>query len=171
MAPGFDTVTEARAFARTEASDKLHTGPIAKTLADELYTTLPVLRRLPRRVDRITAALEQGRLGVNVRLFADERDRRFATDQLDQVLLTILAAAAGIIAAVVLGTTGGPTVTPTVSLLQVIGYNLLLVACVLALRVLSASSAVANSRRRQPDRPSGTALRPRVEWRPPSTDR
>ena len=38
-------------------------------------TLLPMLRRLPRRLDRIAGAVEQGRLGVEVRLFADERDR------------------------------------------------------------------------------------------------
>jgi hypothetical protein len=31
-----------------------------------------MLRRLPRRLDRIAGAAEQGRLGINVRLFADD---------------------------------------------------------------------------------------------------
>ena len=35
-----------------------------------------------------------------------------------------------------LGTPGGPMVTTTVSLYQVIGYNLLIVASILVLRVL-----------------------------------
>jgi len=35
-----------------------------------------------------------------------------------------------------LGTSGGPKVTATVSLYQVIGYNLLIVAGILVLRVL-----------------------------------
>jgi len=47
-----------------------------------------MLRRLPRRFDRITTALEQGRLGVNVRLFADERDRLLVTGLTHQFLLT-----------------------------------------------------------------------------------
>jgi ubiquinone biosynthesis protein len=37
---------------------------------------------------------------------------------------------------VLLGTSGGPNVTPTISFLQVIGYNLLIVAAILVLRVL-----------------------------------
>jgi ubiquinone biosynthesis protein len=100
--------------------------PVSRTLADELFTTLPVLRRLPRRVDRISAALEQNRLGLNVRLFADERDRRFVTELLNQVLVAFFAAAAGVIAALLLGTTSGPALTSDVSLFQVFGYNLLL---------------------------------------------
>jgi ubiquinone biosynthesis protein len=53
-----------------------------------------------------------------------------------QFLLTILGAVSSIAAAVLLGTSGGPKVTPAISLLQVIGYNLLIVASILVLRVL-----------------------------------
>jgi ubiquinone biosynthesis protein len=55
---------------------------------------------------------------------------------LNQVLLTILAATAGIMAVLLLGTVGGPSVTTTVSLYQLLGYNLLVVSAILALRVL-----------------------------------
>jgi len=95
-----------------------------------------VLRRLPRRFDRITSAIEQGRLSVNVRLLADQRDRQVVTGLTNQFLLTLLAAASGLIAALLLGIPGGPKVSATVSLYQVIGYNLLIVAAILALRVL-----------------------------------
>jgi ubiquinone biosynthesis protein len=53
-----------------------------------------------------------------------------------QVLLAFLGAASGIAAALLLGASGGPKVAPDVSLNQVIGYNLLIVAGVLVLRVL-----------------------------------
>jgi ubiquinone biosynthesis protein len=99
---------------------------------------LPVVRRLPRRADHITGAMEQGRFSVNVRLFADERDRRLVTDLTNRFLLTLLGAATGIGAVLLIGAPGGPKITPTVSLFQVIGYNVLLVASVLVLRVLFA---------------------------------
>jgi ubiquinone biosynthesis protein len=95
-----------------------------------------VIRRLPRRFDRVTGALEQGRLGLNVRLFADERDRRVVTGLTHQFLLAFLGATSAIAAAILLGTAGGPEITPTLSLLQLIGYNLLIVGGILALRVL-----------------------------------
>jgi len=41
-----------------------------------------------------------------------------------------------IVAALLLGAAGGPKVAPTVSLYQIIGYNLLIVAAILVLRVL-----------------------------------
>ena len=71
-----------------------------------------------------------------MRLFADERDRRVVTGLTNQVLLTVLGAASGIAAALLLGTTSGPKVTSDVTLYQVIGYNLFLVAAILVLRVL-----------------------------------
>jgi ubiquinone biosynthesis protein len=95
-----------------------------------------MLRRLPRRLERIASAAEHGRLSVHVRLFADERDRRHVTGLLHQVLLTILAATAGIMAVLLLGTAGGPRVTAAVGLYQLLGYNLLVVCAILALRVL-----------------------------------
>lgn len=62
----------------------------------------------PRRIERIANAAEHGRLGLNVRLFADERDREVVTDLLHQVLLAFLAATMGVMAVLLLGTGGGP---------------------------------------------------------------
>jgi ubiquinone biosynthesis protein len=135
LTPGLDIAGEARRY----AADHLGAmSPLAvpKTAAEELIALVPVLRRLPRRFDRVTSALEQGRLSVNVRLFADERDRRVVTGLTYQVLLTVLAAASGIAAALLLGITSGPKITPNVSLGQLIGYNLLVIAGILGLRVL-----------------------------------
>jgi len=136
LSPDFDLVTEARQYAATHVTAQLTPKTIQKTATDELLALVPVLRRLPRRVDRISGALEQGRLGVNVRLFADERDRRVVTGLTNQFLLTFLGAATGIIAALLLGISGGPQVTSDVSLAQLIGYNLLVVAAIIVLRVL-----------------------------------
>jgi ubiquinone biosynthesis protein len=136
LSPDFDLVTQARQYAATHVTAQLAPETMPRTAADELLALLPVLRRLPRRLDRITGALEQGRLGVNVRLFADERDRRVVTDLSNQFLLTLLGAASGIVAALLIGAPGGPMIAPGVSLFQVIGYNLLLVASILVLRVL-----------------------------------
>jgi ubiquinone biosynthesis protein len=136
VTPGLDIAAEARAYAADHAAAQLSPTGVPKSAADELIALLPALRRLPRRFDRITSAVEQGRLSLNVRLFADERDRRVVTGLTHQFLLTILGAASGIVAALLLSTLGGPKITPTVSLYQVIGYNLLIVASILALRVL-----------------------------------
>jgi ubiquinone biosynthesis protein len=136
LAPGFNLVAEARSFAGRYATMELEPAAARQTVSEELATLLPMLRRFPRRVERIASAAEHGRLSVHVRLLADERDRRHVTAMLHQVLLTILSATAGIMAVLLLGTGGGPRVTATVSLYQLLGYNLLIVCAILALRVL-----------------------------------
>jgi len=136
LTPGIDIAAEARQYAADRVASQLSPTAVPKSAAEEVAALLPVLRRLPRRFDRVTSALEQGRLSLNVRLFADERDRRVVTGLTHQFLLALLSAASGIVAAILLGTPGGPQITPTVSLLQLIGYNLLIVGGILGLRVL-----------------------------------
>ncbi|SDM23375.1 ABC1 kinase family protein [Allokutzneria albata] len=136
LAPGFDLVAEARSFARGYVVEHLDAGALKETVIQEAAAVLPMLRRLPRRVERIAGAVENGRLTVNIRLFADERDRAHVTALLHQVLFTVLGATAGIMAVMLLGTAGGPMVTSSVSLYALFGYNLLLISVVLVLRVL-----------------------------------
>jgi ubiquinone biosynthesis protein len=136
LTPGIDIAAEARQYAADRVASQLSPAAVPKSAAEEVAALLPVLRRLPRRFDRVTSALEQGRLGLNVRLLADERDRRVVTGLTHQFLLAFLAAASGVVAAILLGTPGGPQVSPTLSLLQLIGYNLLIIGGILGLRVL-----------------------------------
>ena len=137
LAPGFDIVAEARRFAGQQLAGQFRPDTLRATAADELVALLPLLRRLPRRVDRIGGALEAGRLSVNVRLLADEGDRRIVTGLLYLVLTTFLAATSGIMAVLMLGLRGGPTITSRVSLFQFLGYCLLVISAILALRVLA----------------------------------
>ncbi|GAA3844534.1 AarF/UbiB family protein [Saccharothrix violaceirubra] len=136
LSPGFDIVVESRAFADRVFESRLTPESVRRTLTEELYSVLPMLRRLPRRAERISSALEQGRLSMGVRLFADERDRGFVTGLLHQVMLTVLGATAGLMAALLLNTTGGPRVGPDLTLFQVFGYNLLVISMLLGMRVV-----------------------------------
>jgi ubiquinone biosynthesis protein len=136
LAPGFDILAESRTFAAAQLSGQLQPTSLRQAATEELPTLLPMLRRLPRRADRITNALEHGRLGLGVRLFADPRDRRFLTTLVHQVLVAFLGATTGVMAVLLLASSGGPELSPTVSLFQVLGYNLLVVSAVLILRVL-----------------------------------
>ena len=136
LTPGVDIASEAQAYAAAHVAGQVSPKAVQKTATDELIALLPVLRRLPRRFNRVTGAMEQGRLSLNVRLFADERDRRVVTGLTHQVLLAFLGAASGIVAALLFGAPGGPKIAATVSLFQLIGYNLLIVAAILVLRVL-----------------------------------
>jgi ubiquinone biosynthesis protein len=137
LSPGFDIVAEAERFGRAQLSELTAPASVKAALSEEAMALLPMLRRLPRRLDRITAAVEGGRLNVNVRLLADERDRNTVTGWLHQLTITVLAATAGLMAVVLLAIKGGPVMTPTVSLYQFLGYCLLVISSLLALRVLA----------------------------------
>ena len=52
------------------------------------------------------------------------------------VFVVAVLATSIVLVALLLGAPGGPKVAPTVSLYQIIGYNLLIVAAILVLRVL-----------------------------------
>jgi len=136
LAPGFDIVAEARRFGESQLTAQLSPDAIKKTAADELATLMPMLRRLPRRIDRIGGALEDGRLTLSVRVLADPSDRRYLTGLVHRILLAFLGAAAGIIAVLMIGLRGGPALTRTVSLYSFLGYCLLVIAAILTMRVL-----------------------------------
>lgn len=136
LRPGFDLVGHARSVSSQRMAEALTPDRLRGTLQDELVALLPVLRRLPRRIDRIGDALEHGRLRVNLRLFADDQDRRLVTGLLHQALLTVIGASAGVMAVLLLGIGEGPRVTGSLGLFPLLGYGLLIVAVVLVLRVL-----------------------------------
>ena len=136
LARDFDIVAEARRLAGSYALERLTPEALKKEAAGELAALLPMLRRLPRRVDRVVGALESGKLSVNVRLFADRRDREVVTGLVHQVLITVLAATSGLMGVLMVGREHGPMVGTKVSLYQFLGYSFLAVATVLALRVL-----------------------------------
>ncbi|MBB5780054.1 ABC1 kinase family protein [Nonomuraea jabiensis] len=137
LSPGFDLIGEARSFAGRHLAERITPETIKESATQELVALLPMLRRLPRRVERIASAAEHGRFTMNVRLLADDRDRRYVTGLLHQVLLTVLGATAGVMAVILLGTAGGPPALANTSLFQLIGYNLLVIAAILVLRVLA----------------------------------
>jgi ubiquinone biosynthesis protein len=136
LAPGFDILLQARGFATDYLAEQLSPAALRQSATDELVSLVPMLRRLPRRLDRITGSLEHGRLGLNIRLLADESDRRYLTGLVHQLVLTFLAATLGVMSVLMLGLHGGPNITHSVTLYAFFGYCLLVFAGVLALRVL-----------------------------------
>ncbi|MFD7257561.1 ABC1 kinase family protein [Streptomyces sp. NPDC059874] len=149
LVPGFDIVAQARSFAAAQLERKLSPGSIGQVLSEEALALAPMLRRLPRRVERITNALEHGRLGVQVRLLADERDRRFVRSLVHDVLLAFLGGVTGLIGVLLLGTDHGPALNHSLTLFQLIGYNLMVVSCVLVIRVVF---GIFKAQRRPPGR-------------------
>lgn len=109
LAPSFDLLEESRGLARGQIRDQLRPGKLRDVAVRELFGAVSAARRLPRRVDRIGEAIETGKLSVNIRLFADRRDRRTLNGVIRRVLLVLLGAGAGILAIVYLASPARPT--------------------------------------------------------------
>jgi hypothetical protein len=100
----------------------------------------PMLRRIPARLDRITAAMERNEWGYNIRLLAHEDDLRLAQRVFARATVAFLSAAIGLVSALLIGVDDGILVASGVTLAQALGYLGLLVATVLGMRVLVAIS-------------------------------
>jgi ubiquinone biosynthesis protein len=135
--PGFDLIAEARDIGRRYAEGRLRPAAVQDLVIEEVHDLLPVLRKLPRRFERLLASVESGQVSMNFRLFAKAEDRRTVTAWLHQTLLTVLAAASGLMAVMLLGTDSGPALNADFTLYQFFGLSLLLIASVMALRVLA----------------------------------
>jgi ubiquinone biosynthesis protein len=138
LAPGFQLIDESRTLAVRWVQEGLTPAAIGETVTDEVQSLLPLLRRLPRRVDRITEAVERGSLAVNVRLFADDRDARLISTLVSRAILAFLGAAIGLMSVLLLGAPGGPVLVAGFSLFQALGYLGLCVSVILMLRVINA---------------------------------
>lgn len=134
--PGFDLIGEARKIATRQLQEELLPHNLRRTLEQELVTMLPLLRRLPRHVDQVASALQEGRLSMNIRMFADRRDRVVVWQILNQVLLTLLGTVLAIASVLLLTSRGGPQLTQSFTLYQVFGFGLGLLSAVLIFRVL-----------------------------------
>jgi len=136
LAPGFDTAAESQAIARRLAGEQFSPRSLRDAAASELLTLLPMLRKLPRRADRITAALAHGRLTTNLRLFSDPRDITVVTTLVNRAVLGLLGSALGVISVIMLLARGGPGISRDITMLQLFGYVGLFLSITLILRVV-----------------------------------
>jgi len=134
--PELDLVESTRRQAAELLVERLRPDNVRSQVESELLKLIPVLRRLPRRINKLSESLEAGRLSVNVRLLADDRDRNFLLGLTDQIIVAMLAAAATIAAILLITAPSGPLLTPNIGLYPILGYSLLFIGCVLALRAL-----------------------------------
>jgi ubiquinone biosynthesis protein len=137
LAPGFLIVDEMRELGMGWLIGRISPADLRRTAQDELLAALPALRRLPRRLERVGAALEHGRLGANVRLALDARQERLLVGLVQVAILAFVGAALGLISALLLArATPGPLVFGSAHLYDVLGFAGLSASAVLILRAL-----------------------------------
>jgi ubiquinone biosynthesis protein len=138
LSPGFPLMDEARTLAVRWAQESLVPLSLVKSAGEEAQALLPLLRRLPRRLDRITAVAERGALTVKVRLFADERDERVVTVLASRAIMAFLGGMVGLISVLLLEAQGGPIIVQSITLFQIMGYIGLCASVALIMRVVTA---------------------------------
>lgn len=136
LVPEYNIIAQARIFAEQYMKGLLRPASLMDAFTEELVSLLPLLQRLPRRIDRITAAMEEGRLTMNVSALGNPRDVGVVRNLMQELLLTVLAAASGVMAVLLMGQEEGPMLVPTMSVFQFMGYFLLVLALILAMRVM-----------------------------------
>lgn len=138
LSPGFNLIEEARSYAATLVQETINLASLRKIVQDEVLTLAPLVHRLPRRLDRISASMERGSFTMNMRIFADERDQRFISAQVGRLALSIIGALIGLMSVFLLNIKGGPQLAPSFSLNEFLGYMGLFSSVTVMMRVVVA---------------------------------
>jgi ubiquinone biosynthesis protein len=138
LCPGYLVIDAAQGIAKEWARDRLTPASLQDLARQELLSLAPMLRRMPRHVDRLATIVERGDVRANVSLFRDTEDVRVVTRLVNRVVVAFLGGVVGVISVILLGVQGGPAFTGTTSLYQFFGYFGLFCSTVLVLRVLVA---------------------------------
>lgn len=164
--PRFDLMSHAHTRAPQFLKDHFTVSSVTGMLRSQMAALLAVGKRLPHRLESITADLEQGTLGMQVRSFATSDDRLWVTSLVNESISALLAVTA-IIGAIILIVTQGPLIAPNVRLYAFVGYML----GVSALYSPSEPSLGSFSGGHDRERPTGDAKRnglmpwkPKVLW-------
>ncbi len=136
LTDGLDLVASARAQGQELLAEQLQPEAVRREIEGQVAGWLPMVQRLPRRIDQLGAQLEDGRMTVGVRLFGRPDEREFLTSIVHQLVLAVLAAALAICGVLLLVAPGGPVLLAALSLFQLLGAMLLLFAFTLGARVL-----------------------------------
>ena len=137
LCPNYPLIDAAQELASTLFLDRIEPATLAAAAEKEVLSAVPLLRRVPRHLDRIATQLEHGDFRLQTRLFADPADARVLSRLVGQLALVFCAATAAGLAIGLLALSGGPQVTSGLSLHHALGYMSLTLAFILLLRAVT----------------------------------
>jgi len=138
LCPGYLVIAEAQAVASEWAGERMTPSSLADLARDELISLAPLLRKVPRHLDRVATIVERGDLRARLSLLGDADDVRLISTWVNRAVLAFLGGVTGLISVLLLGIQGGPPFSGTTSLYEFFGYFGLFCSVVLVLRVLVA---------------------------------
>ena len=138
--PEFNLLEEAQRAAGGLLAERVVADSLEAAVGGELLGALPLLRRVPRHLDRLATGLQRGTLAVHARPLADRRDVRTLADLVNRVALAILAAGTAISSALLLAVSGGPRIAGRLGAYGLLGTIGLAAAIILGMRVVVATT-------------------------------
>jgi ubiquinone biosynthesis protein len=97
IAPDYSVIDAAEGIAAKWVKAMINPGSVQQAVRDEIMRTVPILRRLPRHVDRAFTMLERDGLRVRVSHFADDHDESVVSKLVNRFVLAFLAGAIGVL--------------------------------------------------------------------------
>src|SRR6266545_4916922 len=138
--PDFNLLDEAQRVAGDLLTERVVPDSLEATLGGELLGALPLLRRVPRHLDRLATGLQRGTLAVHARPLADRRDVRTLADLVNRIALSILGAGTAISSVLLLAVSGGPRIAGRLGAYGLLGTIGLAAAIILGMRVVVATN-------------------------------
>jgi ubiquinone biosynthesis protein len=138
LSPGFGVVQAAQDIGGEWARARLAPESLADFARDEALHLAPLLRRLPRQLDRLATMATRGDLRTKVSLLSFDSDVRVVTKLVNRTILAFFGGIVGILSVMLIGIKGGPEFTGDTTLYQFFGYFGLFCASILIMRVLIA---------------------------------
>ncbi|WP_166973783.1 ABC1 kinase family protein [Brevibacterium atlanticum] len=134
--PGFDVVAVSRREGNRLVRSKLKGTKFTDEFQRRMLQLMPMIDRMPRRINKITEDLEQGRFSMNMRVLENPSDRSFLTSLFQQLIVAVLAGAAVVGAIMLITSDEGPLLTKDIHLYSFFGFVLLFGGFVLSMRSL-----------------------------------
>jgi ubiquinone biosynthesis protein len=138
--PHFRLLEEAQHAAGELFAGRIRAESVAEAVRAEVFDALPLLRRVPRHLDRIATGLQRGSLSIHARPLADPRDVQLLAGFVERVILALLATGTAIASVLLLATPGGPQVANDFSAYQLIGTIGLFAAIIIGMRAIIGNS-------------------------------
>ncbi|MFL6242390.1 MAG: ABC1 kinase family protein [Acidimicrobiia bacterium] len=136
LSPGYPVIDRAEAIAAEWMRARLAPSTLEELAREELIRMGPLLRRLPRRLDRMANQIERGNFRARVSLFSDPHDEHVVTKLVNRTVLALAGGIVGLIGAILVGISGGPPFAGDTSLYEFFGYFSLFCSVVLIMRVI-----------------------------------
>ncbi|MPZ54082.1 MAG: hypothetical protein GEU79_15355 [Acidimicrobiia bacterium] len=149
LSPGYPLVEVVADLGGAQLQRRFMPDSASEFIQQEWAELGPLLRRLPRHVDRLATMAEHGRLSARIRLFGDATERQFLERLVNRIAFTALSIGTGAVSVMLIDIDDDQMMGfLNIGIFEVFGWIGLFIAITLLLRVLLAVLRSENEARR-----------------------